>query len=124
MKYNILKRANPLKPSDPKKFYAAPVYAGEVTMRALADEISEVCTLTPADVIAVIEALLQRLPALLKNGQIIRLGDFGTIKLSFSAKGKIKQEEVHAGDIKNVRVLFLPSVELKRKLQDIGFAKN
>jgi len=116
MQYTVVQRRNPQKPEEAKKFYPAPVYSGEITLRSLAEDISQTCTLTQADVSAVMESLLQKLPLLLAGGHSVRLGDFGIIKLSFSAKGKEKKEEVTAAEIKNTRVLFLPGVELKKRL--------
>ena len=124
MQYTVVQRRNPQKPEEAKKFYPAPVYSGEITLRSLAEDISQTCTLTQADVSAVMESLLQKLPLLLAGGHSVRLGDFGIIKLSFSAKGKEKKEEVTAAEIKNTRVLFLPGVELKKRLQDISYTKK
>ena len=124
MQYTVVQRRNPQKPEEAKKFYPAPVYSGEITLRSLAEDISHTCTLTQADVSAVMESLLQKLPLLLAGGHSVRLGDFGIIKLSFSAKGKEKKEEVTAAEIKNTRVLFLPGVELKKRLQDISYTKK
>lgn len=124
MIYKIVQRRNPQKPEEAKKFYPAPVYSGEITLRSLAEEISQTCTLTQADVSAVMESLLQKLPLLLANGHSVRLGEFGIMKLSFSAKGKEKKEEVSSAEIKNTHILFLAGIELKKKLKDVSFTKQ
>ena len=46
------------------------------------------------------------------------------MQYTVSAKGKEKKEEVTAAEIKNTRVLFLPGVELKKRLQDISYTKK
>ena len=118
MEYTILQRANPLNRTESGKFYAAPIWSTVITIRALADEISKSCTLTATDVVAVLESFLQLLPLFLKNGHSIRLGDFGIFKLSFSAMGQEFKDNVSVKDISNVRVLFRPSVQLKKELKD------
>ena len=125
MEYTIQQRANPLDREKGKKFYASPIWGTVLTIRALAKEISKSCTLTPADVVAVLESLLQLLPVFLKNGNSIRIGDFGIFKFSFSATGQEQIEDVSAKDISNVRVLFRPSMQLKKELQtDLTFVKR
>lgn len=64
------------------------------------------------------------MPFYLKNSNKIRLDGFGIFKLSFSSEGHEKEEDVSAQDIKNLRVLFTPSPELKKELSDISFTKN
>lgn len=123
MKYSITKRINPLK-RDEVKFYATADYSDEIDIRMLAEEISKSCTLTVPDVVAVIESLLDKMPLYLKNSNKVRLGNFGIFKLSFSAEGQEKMEDVSAKDIKNLRVLFTPSTHLKKELSDVSYSKR
>lgn len=123
MLYKITKRNNPLKKSE-WKFYAAPAYGEEISIRELAREISESCSLTVSDVVGVLESLLAKLPAHLKASNKVRLGDFGIMKLSFSSKGQEKAEDVSSRDVKDVHVLFTPGVEFKKELTDVGFFKR
>lgn len=116
MNYKIISKKNPLKPADPEKFYPFPKWSSEMNLRTIAGQIARHCTLTPADVTAVLEALLSELPDYLMNGHSVRLGDFGLMKLSFSGEGRGTADDVTAKEIKRLKVLFLPGVELKRKL--------
>ena len=125
MEYTILQRANPLNRTEAKKFFASPIWSTVITIRAFAQEISKSCTLTATDVVAVLEAFLQLLPLFLKNGHAVRLGDFGIFRLSFSSMGQETKDDVSAKDISNVRVLFRPSVQLKKELQEnLAFIKR
>ena len=125
MEYTILQRANPLNRTEAKRFYASPIWSTAVTIRTFAQEISKSCTLTAADVVAVLEAFLQLLPLFLKNGHSIRLGGFGIFRLSFSAVGQDFKDDVSAKDISNVRVLFRPGVQLKKELKEnLAFIKR
>ena len=101
-----------------KSFFVTPIWSIIITIRALADEISKSCTLTATAVVAVLESFLQLLPLFLKNGHSVRLGDFGIFKRSFSAMGQEFKGDVSAKDIANVRILFRPSVQLKKEPKD------
>lgn len=123
MNYKIISKKNPLKPADPEKFYPFPKWSSEMNLRTIAEQIARHCTLTPADVTAVLEALLSELPDYLMNGHSVRLGDFGLMKLSFSGEGRGTADDVTAKEIKRLKVLFLPGVELKRKLSATRFER-
>ena len=123
MNYSIKKRQNPLNRED-SKFYATAAFGEVVDIQRITDDISKNCTLTPADILAVIQSLVDKLPDYLKNSNKIKLGNFGTFKLSFSSQGQIEEKNVSAKDIKNTRVLFTPSVELKHALSKVTFTKK
>ena len=124
MMYSVKKRQNPLDREADFKYYASAEYGEEIDVTKLAKEISKSCTLTPADVVAVIESFLDKMPEYLKNSNRIRLNKFGIFKLSFSSVGHEKAEDVSSNDIKNLRVLFTPSAELKRELSDVSYTRK
>lgn len=123
MQYKIVAKKNPLNQADPEKFYPYPKWSSEMNLRRIAEQIARHCTLPPADVTAVLEAFLSELPDYLMNGHSVRLGDFGLMKLSFSGEGRGTADDVTAKEIKSLRVLFYPGVELKRKLSATHFEK-
>lgn len=115
------KETDPLNRETDSKYYASAEYGEEIDVNALAKEISKSCTLTPADVVAVIESFLDKMPQYLKSSNRIRLNKFRIFKLSFSSIGHKKAEDVSSNDIKNLRVLFTPSAELKKELSDVSY---
>lgn len=123
MNYKIMSKKNPLNQADPEKFYPYPKWSSEMNLRRIAEQIARHCTLPPADVTAVLEAFLSELPDYLMNGHSVRLGDFGLMKLSFSGEGRGTAEDVTAKEIKNPRILFLPGVEFKQRLQKTDYKK-
>ena len=124
MQYSIVSRQNPLNRGADAKFYPKPEWNQEITIRRLSEKSAKSCTLTPADVTAVLESFLSELPDYLIDGHPVRLGDFGILKLSFSATGQDQKEKVTASDINNVRVLFRPSTRLKQELSNVSFTKR
>ena len=123
MLYTTKLRENPLDRSQ-KKYYAAPSYTEDVTLRKVAQDISKNCTLTPADITAVLESFLDILPGYLEEGHSIKMGDFGRFRLSFSSDGHTEEKDVSADDIKSARILFVPSRELKARLENISYSKR
>ena len=124
MMYSIIKRQNPLDRDADSKYYASAEYGEEIDVNALAKEISKSCTLTPADIVAVIESFLDKMPQYLKSSNRIRLNKFGIFKLSFSSGGHDKAEDVSSNDIKSLRFLFTPSAELKKELSDVSYTRK
>lgn len=122
MMYSIVTRDNPLNRGE-FKYYCKPEYGEEINIRYLANEISKSCTLTPMDVKAVIESLLQYIPEHLKMSQKVRLDDFGIFKLGFSSKGQEKEEDASASDIEGLKVYFTPCAQLRHELVDTEFSK-
>ena len=124
MMYSVKQRQNPLDREVDSKYYASAEYGEEIDVTKLAKEISKSCTLTPADIVAVIESFLDKMPEYLKSSNRIRLNKFGIFKLSFSSVGHEKAEDVSSNDLKNLRVLFTPSAELKRELSDASYTSK
>ncbi|MCM1320691.1 MAG: HU family DNA-binding protein [Bacteroides sp.] len=124
MMYSVKQRQNPLNREDDSQYYATAEYGEEIDIETLAKEISKSCTLTPADVVAVIESFLDKMPQYLKNSNRIRLNKFGIFKLSFSSTGHKDKDDVSSADIKNLRVLFTPSVQLKKELSDVTYSRK
>ena len=115
MMYSVTKRQNPLNREADSKYYASAEYGEEIDVNKLAKEISKSCTLTPADIVAVIESFLDKMPQYLKSSNRIRLNKFGVFKLSFGSVGHEKAEDVSSNDITKLRELFTQSAELKKR---------
>lgn len=123
MKYKIVKRQNPQDRSQ-EKFYPAPVYNDEIDIDELAGEISYATSMTPTDVKAVLEGLLNVMPKHLRRGSKIKLDRFGTFKVVFGGNGQENEEDVTAADIEGARISFIGASEMKKAvLTDMPFQK-
>lgn len=123
VKFNVIQRANPLKPTDPKKHYAVIKSDGEITLKQLSKRISGMSTVNSGDILAVLDLLVQVMQEELSQGRIVRLGDFGSFALTLSAEGKDKAEEVNANSVKSAKLQFRPGKELKNTLTTLEFEK-
>ncbi|MDR2920970.1 MAG: HU family DNA-binding protein [Tannerella sp.] len=124
MRFKKIPKMNPQDRQVPPKFYASPVNSGKITLDDLANRISRSSSLTRGDILNVLSSFLDELPEYLKDGKSVQLGDFGTVRLSFSSDGADTAENVNASLIKNVKVIFTPNVKLKDELRRTPFEEQ
>ncbi len=125
VKYSVSEKGNPLKPAEPKKWYATAKSAGELTFRQLSKEISEgSTTVSDTDVLAVLNDLTKILRRHLENGEIVRFGDFGSFQISIGSSGAESEAKFHASYIKTKKVAFRPGIDLKEMLNNLKFEKQ
>ena len=123
VKYNVVERGNPSNAEAPKKFYPSITSSGRKTMRQMAARISEISTVSSADTMAVLEALLTTIPQELASGNIVELGDFGNFWLRGDSEGSETAADVRASSIKGVLPRFNAGKEFKKVLDVIEFEK-
>ena len=123
VKYNVVARRNPQNPDAPPKYYPSVVSTDRKGLRELSDIMAEVSTVSPADAIASLEAMLIALPRALADGNIVELGDFGSFWIRFSGEGAEDEADVTSKNIKTVKPYFRPGKVFKKALEDIEFRK-
>lgn len=116
VKYKLVQRKDLKKNDGSKLHHASIIHPNEVSLRALSEEISEASTLSTVDVVAVIESFIRLVPRHLMQGEIVRLGDFGSFYLVASSAGAEKPEDFNQKMIRKTRLHFSPSKELKATL--------
>jgi predicted histone-like DNA-binding protein len=104
-------------------YYAIPVSSGTIDLVDLTRIIEKLCTVNGADIRAVTYALMEAIIMEMSHGKIIKLGELGTFRLSFSSEGKETPDQVSASSIKENRILFGPGDGLKQMLKDIKYIK-
>ena len=124
VKYNVVERGKPGDPTAPKKYYPSIQSSGRATLRQLATAISQMSTVSSADTLAVLEALLTVIPQELSRGNIVELGDFGNFWLRTDTEGAETAEEVRASQVTNVLPRFNAGKEFKKVLDTIEFVKT
>jgi predicted histone-like DNA-binding protein len=123
VKYKVVQRVNPRKPTDPKKYYASAKSDGEVTLKQLSKRISSMNTVNTADTLAVIDSVEQVMLEELAEGRTVRLGDFGSFSMNVSSTGVDKEEDVTAFTIKGCRIQFRPGTALKNMIKTASYQK-
>jgi DNA-binding protein, histone-like, putative len=102
-------------------YYGIPLSAGIIDEEYLANEISERCSLTPADVLATINALSQSMQDHLCCGETIRLKGIGLFTVSASSEGVGAPEECTPSKLKPQRICFRADKILKSVLGRIKY---
>lgn len=97
--------------------------SGRVTLRQLAEVIASISTVSSADTMAMLEALLMVIPGELAKGNIVELGDFGNFWLKANSKGCDTADDVDATQIARLLPRFNPGKEFKKALCAIEFEK-
>jgi predicted histone-like DNA-binding protein len=92
-----------------------------VGLKDIAREIDGRSALSLGDMRSVPSNLMEALPVFLKLGQSVNLEWFGAFRISVASEGAATPEELNARRVKGVKLLFLPSADLKRNLEGITF---
>jgi predicted histone-like DNA-binding protein len=120
VKLKKIQRKNPQDLTQ-SKWYLTQEKAGTVGTQEIAKEIEGRSALSLGDVQSVLSNLVEILPLFLKLGQTIKLEGFGSFRVSVASDGTATAEELSARHVKGVKLLFLPSIELKRGIENISF---
>lgn len=112
-----------------KKFGSAPEKGaiataksvGVVSVKELAADISDRCSLHRSDVIAVLDALSVVAMSYLTKGFSVRLGELGSFSTSIKCALAPSKEEFKPELIRGANIRFTPSVEMKSKIKNTGF---
>ena len=121
--YSVSPRINPRDKEAAPKVYAQAQARGDVSIREMAERIQSTCTVTKADVYAVLVALEDVIVEALQNGEIVRLGELGTFQLSLSGKGAVTEEDYNTSLIKRAKINFRPGLTLAGMLGKLQFSK-
>ena len=121
--YSVVPRINPREKNDPPKYYAQAQASGDVNIREMSERIQASCTVTKADVYAVLVSMEDVIIDALKSGEIVRLGDLGTFQIGVSGTGTLTEEEYDSSLIQKARINFRPGIALSGILTNLTYAK-
>jgi predicted histone-like DNA-binding protein len=107
-----------------KKYYVVSVMGGEWNIDKLTGSIEKICTVSGADIRAVLYALVDVAVDGLENGNIIRLGDLGSMRVTLSSEGRTTPEEIGANCIRKSGIIFVPGARIKKMLQTANYRKE
>lgn len=123
VKYSVVARRNPMNPDAPKKFYAQAQAAGEKTLDEMCVSIARFCTVTKPDIVSVLCALAMTVEEGLRNGEIARLGDLGSLQIHLSGNGAVTEDEYDASLITGSRIIFRPAKCLVEMLKTLAYSR-
>ena len=121
--YSVSPRINPRDKDAAPKYYGHVQASGDIDLREMAERIQATCTVHKSDVFAVLVALEDVITDALKAGEIVRLGDLGTLQIGISSKGAATEEDYSESLITKARINFRPGSALAGMLTSLTFAK-
>lgn len=96
-KYKLVKKINPQDKEAPKKWYAIPISEVPQTVKAMTRAATENTTTAPIEMEAALELLGRHARQQLQQGHTVRVGDLGTIRVSFKSDGVENITDFNAG---------------------------
>ena len=88
-----------------------------ITTEQLSKDINRACSITEADVAAVLQAVGQRIGEALLDGNRVEIDHIGTFSLALTCKNKRKEDHITSKDIEVSRIVFSPCAELQHAMR-------
>ena len=121
--YSVSPRINPRDKEAAPKYYGHVQASGDINIREMSERIQQTCTVHKSDVFAVLVALEDVITDALRGGEIVRLGDLGTLQIGISSKGAVTEEDYSDSLIKKTRINFRPGSAIVGVLDNLTFAR-
>ena len=122
--YTLVQRMSKGALEDAKLYYALAVNTRRVDFDDLCDEIAETCTLTSADIKAVLDRVIWAMVSHLKNSELVQFGDLGNFRISVGSTGSATPEEFSASMLRKPKVVFHPGKRLQEMRDVAKFAPS
>lgn len=101
-------------------WYGRAVVDGETTIDSLAETIAESCTVTKADILAVITELVVAMKRDLQNSRRVVLPGFGSFKIGISTRPAQSAKDFNVTkNVKGIHVIFQPELHIDQNKQRI-----
>ncbi len=125
VKFRLINRRNLGKDAGvaPRKMYAHAVNNGSVKFEELCTDIAENCTLTSADVKAVLDRMNYELDKNLRAGRIVQFGEIGNFRMAIGSTGSVEEKDFQTTQIKTPRIVFSPGKHLRKTRMNTTFEK-
>lgn len=118
-KFKLTLKKNPQKRNEAGKWYANPIVSNSLDTRAVCRAVTRNTTIAPTELESSFNLLCDGIPPQLQQGNSVRIGSLGTLRLSFGSEGAETVDAFNAATmIKNVKVIFTPSKELMAAIND------
>lgn len=105
------------------KYYPCAVSKNSITMNDLANIVSSRSTMSKADCYGVMIAMSEAIGDALLEGNIVKIEALGTFMLTVQGSASNTIDDLGKANIKSSRIVYKPSIEIKRKLKNIIFKR-
>ena len=113
-KFKLIKKINPQDKSAPKKWYAVPISESPQSFKETARRATQNTTTGAMELETAVDLLGSYAVEQLQAGHTIRIGNLGTLRITFKSEGVENINDFNASSmIKDPRVIFTPSKEFR-----------
>ena len=123
LNYSVAEKKNPGNLGKEGKYYAHVRTRGVLDKDELISRIDRRGSVGKADIVSVLINLEDIVTDALCNGEIVRLGELGSLSLSISSKGCKRKEDFSSKNITKVRTIFKEGKTLKHGIACLHFKK-
>jgi|GEM_PF-151500 len=123
VKYSVVQQKYDITGKGMLKFFAKAQSTGVMDFGSICETISDRGTATKGDVMAAIDGCIYAMKSALKEGKIVRLGDFGSFQVGISSEGTLTEKEFSSSKIKSAHILFRPGSDLTNMLTNLSYQK-
>jgi predicted histone-like DNA-binding protein len=124
LKFKLIKKGYPKNTNSPKKYYATHVKTGTRKLHNIVKDVSVNPSINQKEIRQIIKQVTEIIPDYLLNGESVRLGDLGTIRLSFNSEGVDQAKDFSPDMIKNIKVIFTPSPKFKERIAEVEIVEG
>lgn len=124
IKYSVNQQKHDITGNGILKFYAKAQGSGILDFNSICETISDRGTATKGDVMAALDGCIFAMRTALKDGRIVRLGDFGTFQIGVKSEGTLTEKEFSSSKIKSAHILFRPGKSLTSMLDALTYQKS
>ena len=110
----VSKKSVPVGGESVERYYGMANSNGRVELEQLAERISNMCTVTRSDIVAVLAGLQKQVIDTLRNGDGVSLGELGTIYVRCHSALVATEAECNTSTVKSLKVAFRPKRSLKK----------
>lgn len=121
--YDFYKNPSPKDSKRRTRYHARIVPYGTTDTKELAQQIHSRCTVTPADVKAVLSSLSDVIIEELRDGNRVHIEGLGFLQITLQCPPTQSPKEIRAESIHFKSVAFRPEAELKKRLQTTTFER-
>lgn len=123
VKYSVSKQKHDMTGNGVLKFFAKAQSSGIMDFKTICETISDRGTVTKGDVMASLDGCIFAMKSALRDGRIVRLGDFGSFQVGVSSEGTLTEKDFSASKIKKAHILFRPGSDLTSMLANLNYQK-
>jgi predicted histone-like DNA-binding protein len=124
IKYKLIQRINPLKPTEAKRVYALAIHEKTFKLKELSRELAaRSTTASEGDVYSVLIGMRDLIREHLDRSDRVVIDGIGSFAVNLSSEGAESDEKFHQGLIRRAKVVYTEDADMKEFSKNIKFEK-